>query len=388
MTEGVITSWHKKPGDFVESGDVLLEIATDKATVEHTALDEGYLRKILCNDGESVAVNAPLAIFTETQDESIDSFTAKKEEPMKIAQQPQKKVEEKKPVQEPAHKGDTRFLISPLAKKLAKDQGIDISQVSGSGPRGRIMSRDLEGVEKVKTPEARQKVLPKETKYIPLTPMRQVIAKRLQESKQTIPHFYISQEVDAEAIVMMRQSLKEQEVSFTINDFIIKACATALEKHPEVNSGYDAAKNACIRYGQVDISLAVTIEGGLITPILFDAASKSLTTLSLEAKSLAAKAREGKLQPQEYQGGSFTLSNLGMFGITEMYPIINPPQGAILGVGAVQDTVRIRDGVCKAGKKMMLTLSCDHRIIDGAVGADFMKTMRKLLENPLLFLTS
>ena len=382
MTEGIIAAWHKKPGDFVQAGDVLLEIATDKATVEHEALDEGYLRKILCEEGANIQVNAPLAVFTESADERIEGFAAEKEEPKKTPPDAIKPKEEK-PRVEPALAQGARLIASPLAKKLAKKQGIDLSIVSGSGPRGRIMSRDLE----VEAPVKAIAKEPAATQEEKLSPMRQVIAKRLQESKQTIPHFYVSQEVDVGEILRMRQSLKEQGASFTINDFIIKACAVALAKHWQVNSGFNEAKQACIRYSQVDISLAVTIEGGLITPILFDAASKSLKTLSQEAKTLATKAREGKLQIHEYQGGSFTLSNLGMFGITEMYPIINPPQGAILGVGAAQDAVMVKNGQCVAGKKMVLTLSCDHRIIDGTIAAQFMQTLRKLLENPLLFLT-
>ncbi len=389
MTEGVIAKWHKKEGDRVESGDVLLEISTDKATVEHAALDEGYLRTIIGKEGDKVQVNDPIAIFTESADESIEGYTAKplgQKAPKAAEAAPKKEAvqaakEEKKVTEE-------RILASPLAKKLAKDKQIDLSQVEGSGPRGRIMSRDLEkapqaAVSAVKAPlKAREA-----TTFEPLTPMRAVIGARLQESKSTIPHFYVRQEIDAQPISQLREELKRLEKNVTINDFIVKAVAIALKKHPEVNSGYDAQKKAAIRYAHTDISVAVTIPGGLITPIVMDASNKSLSEISQEVKLLAAKAREGKLKPEEYQGGSFTISNLGMFGIDEMTAIINPPQGAILGVGAASDVPVVKNGQVVPGKRMTLTLSCDHRIIDGAEAAQFMRTLRQLIENPILFLS-
>ncbi len=379
MTEGVIAKWHKKVGDRVESGDVMLEISTDKATVEHAALDEGYLRAIIGKEGESLQVNDPIAIFTETMDESIEGYT-----PKAIGQKAPKEEKAQAPaaakVAAPVAKQD-RVLASPLAKKLAKDKQIDLNQVAGTGPRGRIMSRDLEQAPpQVAAPKAG-------ITYEPLSPMRAVIGARLQESKSTIPHFYVRQEVDALPISQLREELKRLERNVTINDFIVKACAIALKKHPEVNSGYDAQKKAAIRFNRVDICVAVTIPGGLITPIVADASNKSLTVLSQEVKLLASKAREGKLKPEEYQGGSFTLSNLGMFGIDEMSAIINPPQGAILGVGAASDVPVVKNGQVVPGKRMTLTLSCDHRIIDGAEAAQFMRTLKQLIENPILFLS-
>lgn len=388
MTEGVIAKWHKKEGDRVESGDVLLEISTDKATVEHAALDEGYLRTIVGKEGDKLQVNDPIAVFTETADESIEGYTAKplgqkapkakEEAPKKEAAAPAK--QEQKQVQE-------RVLASPLAKKLAKDKQIDLSQVEGSGPRGRIMSRDLERAPQVAAASVAAARPREAITFEPLTPMRAVIGARLQESKSTIPHFYVRQEVDALPISQLREELKRLEKNVTINDFIVKAVAIALKKHPEVNSGYDAQKKAAIRYAHTDICVAVTIPGGLITPIVTDASSKSLTEISAEVKLLASKAREGKLKPEEYQGGSFTISNLGMFGIDEMTAIINPPQGAILGVGAASDVPVVKNGQIVPGKRMTLTLSCDHRIIDGAEAAQFMRTLRQLIENPILFLS-
>lgn len=386
MTEGVVAKWHKRVGDKVESGDVILEISTDKATVEHAALDEGYLRAIVGQEGDKIQVNDPIAVFTETADESIDGYTpkpldAKKEE----VATPQAAAAKPAPVAQAA-KGE-RVMASPLAKKLAKERGVDLAALSGTGPRGRIMSRDLEGANvQVAAPVATgPSTLPYTVEA--LTPMRAVIGARLQESKSTIPHFYVRQEVDATALVALREDLKRLERSFTVNDFIIKAVATALKHHPEINSGFDAEKCALLRFSRVDVCVAVTIPGGLITPIVFDAARKSLSEISKEVKLLAAKAKDGKLLPPEYQGGSFTISNLGMFGIDEMTAIINPPQGAILGVGAASDAPLVKNGQIVAGKKMTLTLSCDHRVIDGAEAAQFMRTLRSLIENPVLFLS-
>ncbi len=424
MTEGVIAKWHKKVGDFVEVGEVFLEISTDKATVEHAAIDEGFIRTIIGNEGDKVQVNDPLAVFTETADESIEGYTAKPlgEKPIKAkaeapteaptqpeaATQPKTEPKANEPKANEAKSSDTkasetkasetkasetRVMASPLAKKLAKQKNLDLTAVSGTGPRGRIMSRDLDQATPAssKQPVCQGAVStgpsPLPFTEEPLSPMRAVIGARLQESKSTIPHFYVRQEVDAGPISALREELKRLEKSVTINDFIIKAVAIALKKHPEVNSGYDAQKKSALRYSRVDICVAVTIPGGLITPIVFDASRKSLTQISQDVKLLAGKAREGKLLPTEYQGGSFTISNLGMFGIDEMTAIINPPQGAILGVGAASDTPMIKNGQIVAGKKMTLTLSCDHRLIDGAEAAQFMRTLRQLIENPVLFLS-
>jgi len=381
MTEGVIAKWHKTIGDFVESGDVLLEISTDKATVEHAALDEGYLRAIIGQEGQKIDVNAPLAVFTEKPDESIEGYKA-----MPLGETPKAEVA---PVAAPkasvpvVAKSQSKVLASPLAKKLAKEKGLDLASCTGSGPNGRIMSRDL-----AKAPAA-QVAAPSEQMIVEeaLSPMRQIIAQRLQESKSTIPHFYVRQEVDAAPIVALREELKRLEFSYTINDFIIKACAIALKKHPEINSGFDGKSLKALRFSRVDICVAVTVQGGLITPIVFDAAKKSLSTISQEMKQLASRAREGKLQPQEYQGGSFTISNLGMYGVNDMTAIINPPQGAILGVGAAQDVPVVKDGQVVPGKRMSLTISCDHRVIDGAEAAQFMRTLKQLIENPILFLS-
>ncbi len=398
MTEGVIAKWHKKVGDRVESGDVLLEISTDKATVEHAALDEGFLRVIIGNDGDKIQVNDPICVFTETKDESIEGFVAKPlaEKAIKPQVAAAPVAAEKAQVTAPvAVKSTERVKASPLAKKLAKERNLDLAAISGTGPSGRIMSRDLEKVQAQAAPAATKPECqavstgPSPLPYTveALTPMRAVIGARLQESKSNIPHFYVRQDVDAGPISALREELKKLEKSVTINDFIIKAVATALKKHPEINSGFDAQKRAALRYSRVDICVAVTIPGGLITPIVFDAARKSLSQISQEVKLLAGKAREGKLLPTEFQGGSFTISNLGMYGVDEMTAIINPPQGAILGVGAASDTPVVKNGQVVPGKKMTFTLSCDHRLIDGAEAAQFMRTLKELIENPILFLS-
>lgn len=398
MTEGVVAKWHKHVGDRVESGDVLLEISTDKATVEHAALDEGFLRAIVGKEGDKISVNDPLAVFTETLDESIDGYVAKALGSTGPKPQAAAAVQEKPATVASARK-DERVMASPLAKKLAKQQNLDLSTVAGSGPRGRIMSRDLEVAAPFVAATTTQKAQAASVEAVvtspsplpfvaeALTPMRAVIGARLQESKSTIPHFYVRQDVDAGPISSLREELKRLERSVTINDFIIKAVACALKKHPEINSGYDAQKKTALRFSRVDVCVAVTIPGGLITPIVFDASRKSLTQISQEVKLLAGKAREAKLTPAEFQGGSFTISNLGMYGVDEMTAIINPPQGAILGVGAASDVPVVKDGQVVPGKKMTLTLSCDHRLIDGAEAAQFMRTLKQLIENPVLFLS-
>jgi pyruvate dehydrogenase E2 component (dihydrolipoamide acetyltransferase) len=300
------------------------------------------------------------------------------------------------PTQKPAaQKPEGRILASPLAKKLAKERNLDLTTIQGSGPNKRIMSRDLAQTTATPTaapaalqaPKAPAVQLPRAVICEALSPMRQVIAKRLQESKSTIPHFYVRQEIDAQPISSLREELKRHDKNYTINDFIIKACAIALKHHPEINSGFDSQKFQAIRFPSVDISVAVTIQGGLITPIIFEAHKKSLSAISQEMKQLATRAREGKLTPNEYQGGSFTISNLGMYGISDMTAIINPPQGAILGIGAASDVPVVKNGQVVPGKVMSMTISCDHRLIDGAEAANFMRTLKQLLENPILFLS-
>jgi pyruvate dehydrogenase E2 component (dihydrolipoamide acetyltransferase) len=370
MENGTIAAWHKKVGDKVEPGDLLIEVSTDKATVEHSALDGGYLRKILVEAGGDAAVNQPIAIFTETAEEPFDA-------PLETSKIEPKKVEvPKAAVPQPAVKKDeARVIASPLAKKLASDKGIDLSKLQGTGPGGRIVSRDL--------PQAKSAVPAGTFEEEALTPIRKVIAERLQQAKMTIPHFYVTLEVDVEPLIHLREQLSQLEKKVSLNDLVVKACSLALQDHPGVNSGFNAKNNTIIRFKSIDISIAVSVESGLITPIVPQADLKSVTEISSTIRALAKKAREGKLKPEEFQGGSFTVSNLGMYGITEFQAIINPPQAAILAVSSVVDKPVIKNGEIVKGKTMNLTVSVDHRVIDGVLAAQFLKSVQKYIENPI-----
>ncbi len=422
MEEGTIVKWRKKEGEFAKAGDVLFEVATDKATVEHNALDEGWLRKILIKEGESTVVNQPIAIFTEKKDESIEGYQpegvvtkpskpeaapvpAKEEAPAKEAASTPKAAGA---MQQPAFVPESplakysflgpqgevagRIPTSPLAKKIAKERGIDLTTIKGSGPNGRIMSRDLDLAQPaaVVTFGRREApaFMPGTYEEAPLSPMRKVIAQRLQESKTFVPHFYCTQEILADKMVSLRAELATAGLKVSFNDFIMRASALALREHPNVNSGFNSVNNSLIRFKTIDIAVAVSLETGLITPIVRHADYKNLGQLSQEVKLLAARAREGKLSREEYVGGSFTVSNLGMFGISEFVAIINPPQAAILAIGGIEDKPIVKDGQVVPGKTMKLTLSADHRVLDGADGAKFLKTLQKYLENPSLLLLS
>lgn len=411
MEEGTIAKWHKKVGDKVEAGEVLVEVATDKATVEYNALDEGYLRQILISEGGSAKVNQPIAIFTAKLEESIESYKpegisvpAPEKKPVgvpaptptvkptgvPIMQQPAFVPEPPLETYEfkfPTGTAKKRIVASPLAKKLAEEKGLDIASVKGSGPNGRVTSRDLDLAQPVsfskrETPQ----IAPGTFEEVPLSPMRKVIGTRLQQSKSFIPHFYIRQEIDAEPLYLAREQLKNAGLKVTINDFIIRACALALREHPQVNSGFNSLNQSIILFKTVDISVAVSLEAGLITPIIRHADFKNIGEISAEIKELATRAKLGKLQPEEYKGGSFTISNLGMFGVSDFVAVINPPQSAILAVAGIEDCVRIRNGQAVPGKKMNLTLAADHRVVDGTDGAKFIKTVQKYLENPAALL--
>lgn len=417
MTLGTIVKWHVNEGDKIAPGDLLVEVSTDKATVEHNALDGGWLRKILVQNGEEAEVNEAIALFTETKDEDISSFV-----PPKKAESTQEAVEDKEEPAQPAEaekqtkkstttvRSEPRFaaeppltewqftptrgevpgyvVATPLAKKLAKEQQLDLASIKGSGPSGRIVSEDLKLAQPLNRLSSQRfetpKVAPGSFHLIPLSPMRKVIGKRLQESKSFIPHFYISQTIGAEALVALRQQLELAGIKLTFNDFVLRALALTLRGMPEVNRGFDSAEQAIIQFETVDISVAVGMPDGLITPILRHADYKTVSELSTEMKALSKKAKEGSLQSQEYQGGSFTVSNLGMYGIDDFLPVINPPQAAILGVGGIRDAAVVRNGAVVAGKEMTLVLAADHRVIDGATGAEFMRRLRQTLESPVL----
>ncbi len=412
MEEGAIAKWHKKEGDFVQDGDLLFEVATDKATVEYSALDRGFLRKILIGEGVHAVVGQPVAIFSVKENENLASYipetvqstestesvSEKKiiPQPQETASQPVVSISQpaftpEPPIQDysfafPIGESKERVAASPLAKKLAKEKGLDLHSVQGSGPGGRVTSKDLN----LAQPDQIVSFAPREKPTIasgsyeetPLSPMRKVIAARLQQSKSSIPHFYIRQEVNAEALGLARDQLKNSGLKVTINDFIIRACALALREHPKVNSGFNSVSQSVIQFQTIDIAIAVSVDAGLITPIIRFADYKNLGELSVETKELASRAKIGKLQPEEYKGGSFTISNLGMFGVSDFVAVINPPQAAILAVSGIENCIRIRDGIAVIGKKMNITLSADHRVIDGADGAKFIKTVQKHLENP------
>ena len=409
MEEGTIAKWHKKEGEYVNAGDVLLEIATDKATVEHSALDEGWLRKILISEGGSAVINQPLAIFTEEKDERIDQYkpqgvtpqvaaTSAPEEPAP-AQLLQKEASPKTtPLSQPAFvpeaplpfspskSSQEKSPASPLARHLAKERNLDLSTVKGSGPGGRVTSRDLDHAQPagVVTFGRHEEPTIAPGTYLErsLSPIRKIIARRLQNSKSFIPHFYIQQTIDAEPLIALRTQLKAFGLHITFNDMIVRACALALRQHPQVNSGFNSVNQTIIQFETIDVSVAVDIEEGLITPIIRHADYKNLGQISTEMRTLAEKARAMKLKEHEYKGGSFCVSNLGMFGITSFTAVINPPQSAILAIGGIADQPVVKEGKVVAGKTLALTLSADHRVIDGALGAQFIKTVQKFLENP------
>ena len=408
MEEGTIARWCKKEGEFAHAGELLLEITTDKATVEHTALDEGWLRQIVAKEGATIQVNRAIAVFTEEEGESLEGYKIEEEAPPTpptVAEE-EEEVAEKTPqaaaqprraeptfVPEPPLEKPTtlpphgeRVIASPLARKLAKERGLDLSTVEGTGPGGRITSHDLEKAQ----PEGlitfgrkeRPEKAPGSYHEIPLTPMRKIISRRLQESKSYIPHFYAKQVIDAAPLADLREQLKEFGLKPTFNDLVIRGTALALRVHPGVNTGFHSVNQSVIQYETIDISVAVTLEEGLITPIIRHADFKNVGQISSEVKSLVAKAKRGKLQESEYKGGSFTVSNLGMFGLTEFSAVINPPQAAILAVGGIEEVAVVREGSVVPGKQMTLVLSADHRVVDGALAAQFLKTLQNLLQHP------
>ncbi len=418
MEEGTIAKWRKKEGEYVKAGDVLFEVATDKATVEHGAIDVGFIRKILIKEGESAIVNQPLAIMTEKQDESIEGYTPEgelpksKEAPSVSQEAPERqtapvtKASAAGAMTQPAFVPESpltkyvfpapeegaggRMPASPLAKRMAREKGIDLSTVKGTGPHGRIMSRDLDlgqPAGPVTFGRRQTPTIPPGTfEETPLTPIRKIIGQRLQESKTFIPHFYTTQEILADKMVSLRSELATVGLKISYNDFILRATALSLREHPNVNSGFNSVNQTIISFKTIDISVAVSVPIGLITPIIRHADFKNLGQISQEMKMLASKARDGKLSREEYTGGSFTVSNLGMYGISEFVAIINPPQAAILAIGGLEDRAVVKEGQIVPGKTMRLTLSADHRVLDGTDAAKFLKTLQKYLENPSLLL--
>jgi pyruvate dehydrogenase E2 component (dihydrolipoamide acetyltransferase) len=417
MTEGTLLRWIKKVGDSVEVGDVIAEVETDKATMEMEAFDEGTLAEVYVEEGQKVEVGQKLAILTgegeeapKPQDGSKKVSADKKEkEAAGEPSTPEKKASVKEPAhsaaevtpesQKPAPSAETsqsRPKASPLARKVAAELGVELRQVSGSGPGGRIVRSDVLSVAKTepKIPE-RPKAAPKPEalqtdQRIPLSGMRRTIANRLLESKTTIPHFYLQAEIDAQPLISLRQQINSAAEGaglpkITVNDFFLKATAVAAARVPRANAGF--ADDAIIQYADVQLACAVAIDEGLVTPVIREAQRKSLSQMSAEIKDLAARARSKKLKPEEYQGGTITVSNLGGYGVEQFFAIINPPQSVIVSVGAiVPKPVVNKEGQIVAGQRIVLGLSCDHRVVDGAIGAQLLAELKRLLETPALML--
>ena len=411
MEEGVIASWLKKVGDEIKSGDILAEVETDKATMELESYDDGTLLHIGVKDGDSVPVDGVIAIIGEKGEDvneilkDVDSDSSEVEEIKEIKEEstPIEKVEEIKddnkeivitePTKIVSELKDERIKASPLAKKLANEKGIDISNISGSGDGGRIIRKDIENYKDVSTSSnepVKEITLPKihseeSFEELPVTQMRKTISKRLVESKFSAPHFYLTMEVDMENCIEGRKKINESsDIKISFNDIILKACAVALRKHPMVNSSFLTDK---IRINHhVHIGVAVAVDEGLLVPVVRFADNKSLSHISAEVKSLAKRAKEKQLQPSDWEGNTFTISNLGMFGISEFTAIINPNDSCILAVGGIKNIPVVKKGEVVPGNIMKLTLSCDHRLVDGATGAAFLQTLKELIEDPIKIL--
>ena len=412
MEEGTLAKWLVKEGDLVKSGQIIAEIETDKATMEFEAVDEGTIGRILVAEGTSgVKVNTAIAVLVEDGEaaDAAPAPVAAKAAPVAAAAP----VVAAAPVAAPKVAG-ARVFASPLARRIAKDKGLDLATVQGSGPHGRIVRADVEGVQPIAaapvaavaavaapavaavaamaTGPSTETVLKtyadRPFTEVKLDGMRKTIAARLTEAKQTVPHFYLRREIELDALMAFRADLnaklEARGVKLSVNDFIIKACALALQQVPAANAVW--AGDRVLQFKKSDVAVAVAIEGGLFTPVLRDAEAKSLSALSAEMKDLAKRARDRKLAPQEYQGGSFAISNLGMFGIDNFDAIINPPHAAILAVGAGVQKPIVKAGAVVVGTVMSVTLSVDHRVIDGALGAQLLTAIKDNLENPLAML--
>ena len=413
MEEGVIASWLKKVGDEIKSGDILAEVETDKATMELESYDDGTLLHIGIKDGESVPVNGIIAIIGEKDEDiseilneaSSDSSNKEEEKEPLVEENIDRKdevvkdeeinkdisdsIKEVENTENISSNGRTK--ASPLAKKIALEKGINLKNIQGSGEGGRIIKKDLESIPSEDANIPSQKIdLPKiiaEESYdeIAVSQMRKTISKRLSESKFTAPHFYLTMEINMDNCIEGRKRINEtSQVKISFNDIILKACASALRKHPMVNSSL--IENKIRKNHHIHIGVAVAVDEGLLVPVIRFADNKTLTHISLEVKDLADKAKEKKLQPSDWEGNTFTISNLGMFGIEEFTAIINPNDSCILAIGGIKNTPIVKNGEIVPGNIMKVTMSCDHRLVDGATGAKFLKTLKELLEDPIKIL--
>jgi pyruvate dehydrogenase E2 component (dihydrolipoamide acetyltransferase) len=384
MEEGKVLTWHKKEGDAVFNGDVLAEVETDKAVMELQARAAGVLRKVLAPEGSTVQVGSVVAVIGEA-DEDIGALTAETPEkpaPAAVAPAASAAAATPSPAAVPAlPTTSTRVKASPLARRMAGERGLTLSGLTGSGPGGRIVKRDVEaaGIESARPPIAAAA----EYRDVDLSQLRKTIAKRLVQSIGPIPHFFLTTEVDMEQIADARSALNalDDGAKISYNDIILKVVAAALQQHPECNAWW---QDDHIRYfADVHLGMAVAIDDGLITPVLRDAHHKSLRAIAAEARALAERARDRKLTPEEYTGATFSVSNLGMFDIDQFTAVINPPEAGILAVGSIAEKPVVVDGELQVRKRMRVTMSCDHRVIDGATGARFLQTVKRMLENPL-----
>jgi pyruvate dehydrogenase E2 component (dihydrolipoamide acetyltransferase) len=407
MEEGVIAKWNVEEGDKVESGDIIAEVETDKATMEVEVFDAGTILKILADEGDAVPLGNLMAVIGEEGEDISDlleqaqsgSETSEEDTDSADSDESAEEDEEYDPVfgdledsdnGQPADTNKTttddgRIKASPLARNMAEDHGIDLSNVKGSGPQGRIIKRDIESYEpsEAPAPSARPAAtVSREDKEHRVSQMRKTIARRLSESKFSSPHYYETIEIDMGAVWEARKQLNEiSETKISFNDIVVKACATALRKHPDINSSWKGDK--IIEHGDVNIAVAVGIDEGLVTPVIDNTDQKGLQQIASEGKELIQKAKDRNLQPEEMEGSTFTVSNLGMFGIEEFTAIINPPNACILAVGAIREVPVVEDGEVVPGKRMKVTLSSDHRIVDGVSAAQFLRTLKSMLENPL-----
>lgn len=391
MEEGNLVKWHKKEGDTITAGTVIAEIETDKATMEVEAVDEGILGKILIPEGsESVKVNTLIALLLEKGEDAsvLAGYTTTASVALAPpAAETDTARTEGVPVSQSSPAAGDRVFATPLAKRIAEHKGVDLHQVEGSGPYGRVIKADVESF----NPKAIQVTSPLLNVVghhdVKLSNMRKVIAKRLTESKQSIPHFYLTVKCELDKVLAMRSEInmsREKDARISVNDFVIKALALALATTEDANVMWMG--DAMRHFNTVDMSVAVAIDGGLVTPIIKNAELKMVSQISLEMRDLATRARAGKLKPEEFQGGTFSLSNLGMYGIDEFNAIINPPQAGILAVGAGVEHPVIKDGSVSIATVMTATLSVDHRAIDGAVGARLLGNFKKFIENPVRML--
>lgn len=413
MTEGVVAEWHKKVGDEVESGELLADIETDKATMEFESFQDGVLLHIGVEKGQSAPVDSILAILGDegedvsellkqeesASEEEKEGKKEEKKEEIKAEPEPQKKEEvaaQKEESSKPApaaasveqnHSGNGRMKASPLAKALAREKGLDLSKVKGSGDGGRIVKRDIENYREQASAATHHQQATGEESYneVSVSQMRKTIARRLAESKFTAPHFYLTIEIDMDQAVEARKAINSTgDVKISFNDIVIKAAAAALRKHPAVNAAWMEDK---IRYNDhVHIGVAVAVDEGLLVPVVRFADGKGLAQINAEVKEAAQKAKDKKLQPQDWEGNTFTISNLGMFGIDEFTAIINPPDSCIMAVGGIKQVPVVKNGEVVPGNLMKVTLSCDHRVVDGATGAAFLKDFKSMIENPLMMM--